>query len=33
MWPMVAGRFSDWSGWNWVVAAGKTPSHEAFMII
>ena len=29
MWPIVAGRFSDWSGWNWVVAAGKTPSHEA----
>ena len=24
-WASVARRSSDWSGWNWVVAAGKTP--------
>ena len=26
-------RFSDWSAWNWVVAAGKTPSHDTLMMI
>src|SRR5580698_546123 len=29
----VPSRFSDWSEWNWVVMAGKTPFQVKFMVI